>query len=91
MPQAANLSVEPFMMPHVSNRQYMEELEDLYLVPDYVVVDFNNNVSAPADTTQAEGWFQKLESIVSSYGLGTYSTYLQNGTAMVYKRTQAQT
>jgi len=80
LPPTGNLSVEPVTMPHVANRQYMEELEDLYIIPDYIVVDFNNNVTTSNFTSKMETFTTKLLKIAP------YSLALKNGTAIVLER-----
>ena len=82
IPSNASVVAQNFMMAHLSNREYIEQLEPGYgyFVPQYVLVDFNENVSEGAFMNDQYGVFKAL--VASNYTL-----YASNGTAMLYCQT----
>ncbi len=83
LPPNASLRTQPFIMPHVFKREYMDGAfdNDLAFAPQYVLVDFNENVSL-VDTTN----YSKFTTMSSMAVDGNYILYYRNGTAMLYKK-----
>jgi uncharacterized membrane protein len=82
IPQNSSLMVQYFVNAHVSNRQYVENIENLsyYPRPQYVLLDFNRNLSSNMCL------FENCTSLNNFVDSGNYSLYFSNGTALVYKR-----
>jgi uncharacterized membrane protein len=80
IPGNAPLLAQNFMMAHLFNREYFEQLEPGagFFVPQYVLVDFNYNASGGAFLNDQQGVFNSL---ISS----NYTLYASNSTAMLYK------
>lgn len=82
VPSNAALMTTYFVMPHVIQRKNLELLENstYFFKPEYVLIDFNENISLNALTYENFSYFNKT--INNSTG---YSLVASNGTARLYK------
>ncbi len=79
IPANASVAAAQFMMPHLTQREWLEDFSsNIRFAPQYIVVDFNANVSENAFLVQPY-FYEYL-------GSNSYRLYVQNGTAQVYKR-----
>lgn len=79
VPQNASVFAESFIMAHVPNREYQNYVDPPNgIIPDYVISDYNTNISY--------GELQDLQaaSLITNY---SYSLVMQNGSAMLFKKT----
>jgi uncharacterized membrane protein len=88
IPQNASLMAPQFTMPHLYARRYFESIpwdnvtaypDSIWFTPQYLLVDFNKNISADAYTDSQYQNFLYLKSG------GKYQLYAKNGTAELYK------
>lgn len=88
VPPNASLMTADYIMPHVAERGNIEVLKPIdgyntyYFLPDYILTDFNMNVSQDAFTFGQE---QYVLGFLQNH-TGQYSVYFQNGTAILYKK-----
>jgi len=82
VPENAPVMAQFFVVPFLSNRQYVEGVTNLshYFTPEYIVLDYDPNVSVWAPSAVQYYWV-KTYMANSSYVL-----YARNGTAMLYKK-----
>ncbi len=82
VPKNASLATEYFILPHVFNRRYIEDIgyteTEWYFKPQYVLVDFNLNVSLNAYTGENK--------TLAYLRANNYSLYMENGTARLYRK-----
>ena len=81
VPGNASLATEYFILPHAFNRRYIEDIgyteTEWYFKPQFVLVDFNPNVSMNAYTGSGDA--------IAYLQSNNYSLYMENGTAMLYE------
>ena len=82
VPGNASLATEYFILPHSFNRRYIEDIgyteTEWYFKPQYVLVDFNLNVSLNAYTGENK--------TLAYLRANNYSLYMENGTARLYRK-----
>lgn len=82
VPENGSLLTEYFIMPHVINREYLDFSPNRLANPEYVLIDFNKNIS---DNSCKIG-FENCTAFTNIIDNGNYSLYAQNGTAKLYKK-----
>ena len=85
VPPNASLMTSYFIMPHVADRKDLELLQNssYFFLPDYVLVDFNPNISLNA--VSYGGQLQYFDSFFADHG-ASYDVYARNGTALLLKK-----
>lgn len=85
VPNNASLLTEYFIMAHMTNRRNLDFVPNRTLgefVPEYILVDFNRNIS----NNVCNQGFENCTAFQDFYNNGNYTLYAKNGTAMLYKR-----
>ncbi len=85
IPPNTSLMAEYFIAAHVIQRKLLEfpnPDNTLYFTPDYIIVDFNANVSLNA----CRSGFDNCSQVLSLVSNTPYTVYARNGTAVLYKR-----
>lgn len=82
VPKNTSLLTEYFIMPHLINRESLDFVPGRIQNPEYVLIDFNRNIS---DNSCKPG-FENCTAFENVINNGNYSIYAQNGTTKLYKR-----
>ncbi|MGC9037823.1 MAG: DUF2079 domain-containing protein [Candidatus Micrarchaeia archaeon] len=85
VPRNSSLMTDYFIMPHFTDMRYLEELGNstLYFVPEYILFDFNLNISLNA--------YASVPFLVQYLRAHKYALYARNGTAYLLVRTNNST
>lgn len=78
IPTNASVMTQYYDIAHVSERRYVEPVSTDYFQPEYILVDFNNNISSNMCLFDN---CTRLSGLVNS---DNYSIYFRNGTAILY-------
>lgn len=81
VPQNTSLLTEYFIMPHLINREYIDVAPGRIPNPEYVLLDFNKNIS---DNSCKPG-FENCTAFENVISRGNYSIVARNGSAILYK------
>lgn len=82
VPSNTSVLTEYFIMPHVIQEKNLDYLPKRAISPQYILIDFNENISVNSCKLGFENCTQ-FKDIINN---GNYSLYASNGTAKLYKK-----